>query len=107
MTDFTSDWPEDADGDVFRRLRDHGFDFIRRYAIDYNVDFDAWPPSAEAIEWLEREFGHVSLYPPEDDFGVTLSSRCSGWSPTRALPRSSTMCRRQWVHSVVFASRGA
>ena len=69
MTDFTSDWPEDADGDVFRRLREHNFDFTKHYAVDYNVDFDAWPPNAEAIAWLEQEFGHVSLYPPEEDFG--------------------------------------
>lgn len=69
MTDFTDDWPEDADGDVLRHLQDHGFDFTRHYAVDYNVDFDTWPPSAKATDWLEREFGRVSLYPPEDDFG--------------------------------------
>jgi hypothetical protein len=69
MTDFTSDWPEDADGDVFHRLREHGFDFTQHYAVDYNVDFDAWPPSADAVAWLEREFGQVGLYPPGEDLG--------------------------------------
>ena len=69
MTEFAGDWPEDADGDVFRRLREHSFDFAQPYAVDYNVDFEAWPPSAEAVTWLEREFGRVCLHPPTVDFG--------------------------------------
>jgi len=78
MTDFTSDWPEDADGNVFRRLRERGFDFTRHYSVDYNVDFVEWPPSAEAVAWLKREFGSVSLYPPEEDFGGYVEFQVSG-----------------------------
>jgi len=29
MTELTEDWPGDADGGVFRRLVEHGFDFTR------------------------------------------------------------------------------
>lgn len=40
----TPDWPNDADGDVSRRLLHHGFDFSRPHAVDFNVDFDRWLP---------------------------------------------------------------
>ena len=58
-------WPADADGDVFRRLEASGFNFSAEYAVDYNVDFPAWPPPQEAIRWLQQEYGNVELYPPE------------------------------------------
>lgn len=67
MTELTSDWPNDADGDVLRRLSELNCDFTKHHAVDYNVDFDAWPPSAEAVAWLEQEFGPVTLYPPEEE----------------------------------------
>ena len=43
-------WPETADGDVFRRLEGQGFDFSKYYWIDFNVDFDEWPPAHLALE---------------------------------------------------------
>lgn len=60
-------WPGDADGDVFRRLAAHGFDFSRRYTVDYNVDFDSWPPDRAAIDLLESLHGPVAVYEPDDD----------------------------------------
>ena len=61
-------WPETADGDVFRRLESSRFDFLSAHEIGFNVDFDDWPPSPEAICWLEREYEDVTTYPPSDDF---------------------------------------
>jgi len=45
MAEFTDDWPDDADGGVFRNLAANAFDFSKQYSVDYNVDFDSWPPS--------------------------------------------------------------
>ena len=60
-------WPETADGDVFRRLESSGFDFSSVYEIDFNVDFAVWPPSVEAIEWLEFEYDSVTTCPESND----------------------------------------
>ena len=60
-------WPDDADGDVFRRLSSHGFDFDRPWLIDFNVDFDGWPPSAEALSRLMREFPSVVVFEPSEE----------------------------------------
>ncbi len=54
-------FPADVDGDVLRRLKDHGFDFNRQHRIDFNVDFDAWPPAQEAIAWLQRQYPGVAI----------------------------------------------
>jgi len=62
-------WPETADGDVFRRLQSSQFAFSSVHEIDFNVDFEDWPPSCDAMRWLEQEYGPVSSYPPMDGFG--------------------------------------
>ncbi|MBK8212191.1 MAG: ribonuclease E inhibitor RraB [Myxococcales bacterium] len=59
-------WPNDADGDVFRRLVNAGFDFSRDWSVDYNVDFEVWPPAAAALELLRSRYGHIDLYPPDE-----------------------------------------
>src|ERR1700734_2389573 len=65
--DENNNWPADADGDVLRRLRDRGFDFSRRYTIDFNIDFDAWPPSQTAIARLKEIHQNVTLFEPEGE----------------------------------------
>ena len=62
-------WPETADGDVFRRLQASQFDFSSAHEIDFNVDFEDWPPARDAIQWLEREFARIYSFPPTGDFG--------------------------------------
>lgn len=57
-----SNWPDDADGDVLRRIESSGFDFDKPCVIDFNVDFDAWPPSPSAIETLKRKFQSTKSY---------------------------------------------
>ena len=66
MIDFTEDWPNGADGDVFRRFLANGFNFSATYSVDYNIDFDSWPPPALAISKLESMYGSVTVHPPED-----------------------------------------
>lgn len=71
-------WPNTADGDVFRRLESSRFDFSAVHEIDFNVDFREWPPSNEAIRWLEQEYQHVTVVPPEDDFGGYVEFKIVG-----------------------------
>ena len=61
MTSSTSEyWPEDADGEVLRHLLDKGFDFAQKYVVDFNVDFEAWPPNPDGLHRIRLEFPHAS-----------------------------------------------
>jgi hypothetical protein len=60
-------WPNDADGDVLRRLQDQGFDFTRPCAIDFNVDFLEWPPPPEAIDLIRQCYPQTVVYEEEGD----------------------------------------
>ncbi len=71
-------WPDNADGDVFRRLEASGFDFTARHVVDYNVDFNSWPPPEEAVAILRREFGNVAIHEPEENFGGYLQLQENG-----------------------------
>src|SRR5262245_12325024 len=58
-------WPDDADGDVLRGLEDDGFDFSRSHVIDFNVDFDSWPPMPQAIAVLKRRYPSAAVCQPD------------------------------------------
>lgn len=60
------DWPIDADGNVLRSLQSHNFDFTIPHKIDFQIEFDAWPPSDEAVTTLKRDYA-VELHGPEMD----------------------------------------
>ena len=62
-------WPNDSDGDVFRRLEAGGLDFSVPKVVDYDVDFKAWPPHPEAIIRLRELFASVTVYEPSENFG--------------------------------------
>jgi len=62
-----SAWPDDVDGDVFRRMQSNGFDFRTPTDIDFNVDFDAWPPADELMDRLRAQFSKVEEFPPDSD----------------------------------------
>ena len=66
-------WPNDADGDVFRRLHKEGFDFSASSSVDFNVDFDEWPPSSKAIERLQSIVGNLEIVEPDGEFGGYLA----------------------------------
>ncbi len=90
MTSLTEDWPDDADGGVFRRLVEHGFDFSKPHSVDYNVDFESWPPVQVAIELLESLYGPVTLYDPDEhgDGYIQFQIHDRIWTQVR----SSTKC---------------
>ena len=61
-------WPNDADGDAFRTLQEDGFDFSGEHLVDFNVDFENWPPASEAIGLLREKYQHVDIIEPEEEF---------------------------------------
>lgn len=58
----SKEWPDDADGQVLRRLQGKGFDFSRKYLVDFTVDFEEWPPNPEALRAIRREFESAAEY---------------------------------------------
>jgi len=61
-------WPDDEDGEVLTALLEDGLDFDSEHDIDFNVEFESWPPPAEAMNWLASRFESVELIEPDDDF---------------------------------------
>jgi len=59
-------WPDDGYGDVFRRMEAAGFDFSRPHTVDFNVDFESWPPSTDALEALQSRYGPLELVEPQE-----------------------------------------
>jgi Regulator of ribonuclease activity B len=66
------DWPNDADGDVMRRLQDSGFDFDREAMIDFNIDCDRWPPDSSVIGILENELASAKVSVQDDHILVQV-----------------------------------
>jgi len=60
-------WPNDADGDVLRKLKEGGFDFSQPTLIDFEVDFKTWPPSPTALATLSRLYPSLKVYEPDDE----------------------------------------
>lgn len=58
-------WPDDADGDVLRRIQASGFDFKREVEIDFIVDFDTWPPAEEVVRVLRAHYSRVKVHSPD------------------------------------------
>ena len=61
-------WPDDADGDVLRRLAEGGFDFDVEHNIEFNVDFGQWPPSPSFIDRLRATYPASRLIDPENGY---------------------------------------
>ncbi|KAB2919564.1 MAG: ribonuclease E inhibitor RraB [Dechloromonas sp.] len=61
-------WPSDADGDVFRRLASDDFDFSMSHSIDFNVDFDSWPPSPDLVTVLKNQYPKLRVFEPRDGY---------------------------------------
>jgi hypothetical protein len=58
-------WPDDADGGALRRLLEYGLDFNKPHEIEFQVEFEKWPPSQRALALLKSEFPNVIVYEPE------------------------------------------
>ena len=65
-------WPSDAGGDVLRRLEQSGFEFSQSILIDFNVDFQSWPPPAAAIAAISRRYPSVRAHEPDGEFAGYL-----------------------------------
>ena len=63
-----NDWPLDVDGDVFRRMHEHGFDFDKVHAIEFNIEFRDWPPSNDALIKVKNLYQNVRSVDPDGDF---------------------------------------
>ena len=61
-------WPNDADGDVLRSLEENGFDFTKEYEIDFNIDFNSWPPPEEAINKIREYYPNIETYEQEEEY---------------------------------------
>lgn len=61
-------WPNDADGNVFRSLEEDGFDFSKDHMVDFNIDFESWPPSTEAINLLKEKYQNIEVIEPDEEF---------------------------------------
>ena len=60
-------WPNDVDGDVFRRMEENGFDFTIEYAIDFNIDFDSWPLDKSTKESILAMFPSCEFVEPDEE----------------------------------------
>jgi hypothetical protein len=61
------EWPNDADGDVFRSLHHQGFDFSRSYLIDFNIDLPDIRTRNEAVNALRQCYPGASIKDYTDD----------------------------------------
>jgi regulator of ribonuclease activity B len=61
-------WPNDVDGDVFRRLEQHDFNFSEYHSIDFNVDFENWPPMPEAVALIRKRYPNATIHEPRDKY---------------------------------------
>ncbi len=60
-----------------RRLNAAGFDFNTPTQIDFNVDFDDWPPSEAVFEAISRAFPNATISSEDDCVLVQLLRRVS------------------------------
>ena len=71
-------WPADPDGDVFRRLQEQGFNFLEPHAIDFNVEFNEWPPPQEAIALLRTRHPSLEVVEPDAEIPGYVSFQVFG-----------------------------
>ena len=60
-------WPNDADGDVLRRMQQSGFDFNKEVAIDFAIEFEQWPVNERVTRALEEYCPEFELVATESD----------------------------------------
>ena len=60
-------WPDDADGDVLRRLKDLHVDFDQVHSIEFVVEFERWPVMQDAMEDLHELYDDVVVVEPDKE----------------------------------------
>lgn len=58
------DWPENKDGELLRRLQRDGINLSQPHTVEFNVDFDHWPPPADVLTLLKEKYGNLKLFEP-------------------------------------------
>jgi hypothetical protein len=68
-------WPNNADGDVLRRMQTRGFDFDMAVWIDFDIDFhdENIPPAAKGV--LENKFLNVEIIADGNYIKVQIRNR--------------------------------
>ena len=72
-------WPNDVDGDVFRRLEENGLDFGKKHVIDFTVEFENWPPSGAAVQVLQRYHPSTELISDDEMQGGYALLKINGF----------------------------
>jgi len=60
--------PNNADGDVIRRLIKSNFDFSSKHTVDFNIDLENWPPNDQLIKLLKQNSYKYTLHKSSEDF---------------------------------------
>jgi hypothetical protein len=68
-------WPNNADGDVMRSLQAGGFNFDREVEIDFNIDFDEWPPDSSVTGMLQNKLPSAVISVEEGCLLVQVRAR--------------------------------
>jgi len=59
-------WPNDVNGDVFRSLEKHGFDFEKEHLVDINLDFDHWPLTEDELSYVKSLYPTIEIILPDE-----------------------------------------
>ena len=92
-------WPNDADGDVLRRLEESGFDFSSEHTLDFNVDLASWPPPDELLSVIHRRFDNARSVPPENHYRGYVQFRIKGhvtYDLVTSVQREASQLARQF-----------
>lgn len=86
-------WPDDADGDALRHVASLGVDLDAVQAIDFNIDFDQWPPSAAFLAELRLHHAEVRVVGPTaetDGYVVVVIEDQLGYEVVTSIQASVT-----------------
>jgi hypothetical protein len=74
----TVPWPNDADGDVLRRMEASGFDFSSEHVVDFNIDTESWPPPDALLVAARRRYPNARVIPPENGYRGYIQFQVTG-----------------------------
>jgi len=57
-------WPKNKDGALLERMERDGINFLKPHLLEFNVDFNCWPPPPDAVKKLQEKFSDLKLYHP-------------------------------------------
>jgi hypothetical protein len=54
-------------------MKESGFDFSIEHKIDFNVDFDSWPPTQGAIDKILESYPNAKIHEPDGEYDGYVS----------------------------------